>query len=68
MLELKEAGVQYITNEIGVKSAVVLPMKVFQTLLEDLEDLAAIAERRDEPTTSHADLLVELKRDALLHD
>lgn len=59
MLELKEAGVQYITNETGVKSAVVLPIKVFQTLLQDLEDLAAIADRRDEPTTSHTDLLNE---------
>ncbi len=68
MLELKEAGVQYITNETGVKSAVVLPIDLFQNLLEDLEDLAAIAERRDEPTTSHADLLAELKRDALLHN
>lgn len=68
MLELKEANLQYITNEAGAKSAVVLPMNLFQTLLEDLEDLAAIADRRNESTTSHTDLLAELKRDALLHD
>lgn len=68
MLNLKELKVQYITDETGTKSAVVLSMDAFQALLEDLEDLAAAAERRDEPTISHDDLLAELKRDGLLHD
>jgi hypothetical protein len=68
MLNLKDLNVQYITDATGTKSAVVLSMEAFQELLEDLEDLAAAAERRDEPTISHDALLVELKRDGLLHD
>jgi hypothetical protein len=40
----------------------------FKRCLEDIEDLAAAAERRDEPTISHDELLAGLKRDGLLHD
>ena len=43
-------------------------MDAFQALLEDIEDLATVAERRDESTISHDELLAELKRDGLLHD
>lgn len=68
MLNLKELKIQYITDETGTKSAVVLSMDAFQALLEDLEDLAAAAERRDEPIISHDELLAELKRDGLLYD
>jgi hypothetical protein len=34
--------------------------------LEDIEDLATVAERREEPTISHEALLAELKRDGLI--
>ena len=40
----------YLTDEKVRKTAVVLPMKEYEELLEDLEDLAIIAERKDEPT------------------
>ena len=43
-----------------------MPIAEFEELLEDIEDLAAVAERREEPTLSHSDLLAELKRDGLL--
>ena len=33
--------------------------KAFETLIEDLEDLATVAERRDEPSISHKDLIKE---------
>jgi hypothetical protein len=68
MLKLKELRVQYITDDAGVKSAVILPIEQFQELLEDLEDLAIVAERREEPTISHAELLARLKQDGLLSD
>jgi len=45
---------------------VLLPIEQYERLLEDLEDLAAVAERRNEPTISHDDLVAELKRDGLL--
>ena len=57
---------QYVTDDTGKKTAVVLPIEQYEKLLEDLEDLAAIAERRSEPTVSHEELIEELKRDGLL--
>jgi PHD/YefM family antitoxin component YafN of YafNO toxin-antitoxin module len=68
MLDLKklESEVQYITNRDGEKTAVIVPIEEFEELLEDVEDLAAVAERRDEPTISHDELLAELKRDGLV--
>jgi hypothetical protein len=66
MVDLKQIAVQYVTNQSGEKTAVILPITEFQELIEDLEDLAAVAERREEPTISHEDLIVELKRDGLI--
>jgi hypothetical protein len=37
-------------------------------LLEDLEDMIIVVERRHEPTISHEELKAELKRDGLLPD
>jgi hypothetical protein len=39
---------------------VIVPFDEFQELLEDIADLAAVAECRDEQTISHNDLLAEL--------
>jgi hypothetical protein len=66
MLNLKEIELQYVTNQAGERTAVLLPIAEFQELVEDIEDLAAIAERREEPTVSHDELLAELKRDGLI--
>lgn len=35
-------------------------MQEFQELLEDIKYLAIVAERRDEPTISHEELIAEL--------
>ena len=66
MLDVSKLEVQYVTNESGDKTAVILPINDFQELMEDIEDLAAVAERRDEPTISHEQLLAELTKDGLL--
>jgi hypothetical protein len=66
MVELKNLHLQYITDETGEKTSVILPIVEFQELLEDIEDLATVAERREEPTISHEELVAELKRDGLL--
>lgn len=66
MVNLESLKPQYITNDIGEKTAVIIPMAEFQTLLEDIEDLAAVAERRDEDTISHVELVAELKQNGLL--
>jgi PHD/YefM family antitoxin component YafN of YafNO toxin-antitoxin module len=68
MLDVREleSKIQYVTNRDGEKTAVIVPYEDFQELLEDLEDMAAVAVRRDEPTVSHDEVLAELKRDGLL--
>ena len=40
---------RYLVDEKGRKRSVVLPMADYQELLEDLADLAVIAERKEEP-------------------
>ncbi|MFH1927241.1 MAG: hypothetical protein ABIK79_03565 [Chloroflexota bacterium] len=57
---------QYIIDEKGQKTAVVLPIEVYEELLEDLHDLAIIAARRDEPTISFEELKKRLREDGLL--
>lgn len=41
---------RYIVTPKGEKTGVVLSIKEYNELLEDLADLAIIAERKDEPT------------------
>jgi hypothetical protein len=66
MLDLNQLKLQYITDNTGEKTAVILPIQEFQELLDDIEDLAAVAERREEPSISHDALLAELRRDGLI--
>jgi hypothetical protein len=66
MIRLDELQLQYLTNDKGEKTAVVLPMKEFEELLEDLEDLATIAERSQEECLSHSQVIAELKQDGIL--
>lgn len=40
----------YVVDESGNRTAVMLPIEEYEELLEDLEDLALIAQRRNEPT------------------
>ena len=49
---------QFPTDAHGKRTAVVLPIAECERLLEDVHDLAVVAERRDEPTMP----LDELKR------
>ena len=66
MLDVKQLELQYVTTDAGEKTAVILPIDQFQELIDDIEDLAAVAERRDELTIPHKDLVAELKRDGLI--
>jgi PHD/YefM family antitoxin component YafN of YafNO toxin-antitoxin module len=54
---------QYLVNEKGKKTAVVLPIKQYEQMLEDLHDLAVVAERRHEKPIS----LEEMKRRLARH-
>jgi len=42
------------------RTAVVLPISDYEKMLEDLDDLAVVAERRDEPTIPHEQFVSEL--------
>ena len=57
---------QFIIDESGMKTAVILPVEQYEDLLEYIHDLAVIAERKDEPTINHDDLLKRLKADGLI--
>ena len=66
MIDVAQWHLQYITDDMGKKTAVILPIDSFEELLEDLEDLAIVAERRHEPTISHEIVIAELTRDGFL--
>jgi len=57
---------EYITDNAGEKKAVILSIEDYQELMEDLEDLAVLAERREEPTISHEDLVADLRHNGYL--
>jgi hypothetical protein len=57
---------QYIVNEKGKKTGAILPIEEYEELLEDLHDLAIVAERRDEPTITFGELKERLRKDGLL--
>lgn len=66
MIDPEKLNINYITNHSGDKTAVILPIEEFEQLLEDMQYLAIVAERKDESTTSHEDLITELKQDGIL--
>ena len=53
---LSEMKPEYITDAEGKKRSVILPIDQFESLIEDIEDLAIIAERKNEDTITHEDL------------
>lgn len=57
---------RFIVDKNGKKRAVVLDIEEYQQLLEDLEDLRVIAERKKEPSVSLKELEKRLKQHALL--
>ena len=57
---------QFIVDQKGRRNMVLLKMEVFEDLLEDLEDLAIIADRRNEPGIPWKDVKKELKANGRL--
>ena len=54
---------QFVMDSEGHETAVIIPIGEYHELLEDLDDLAAVAERVDEATLPHAQVVKELKTD-----
>lgn len=57
---------QFVVDDKGKKTGVVLSLRRYQKLLEDLHDLAIVAERRSERPVSFGELKRRLKQDGLL--
>ncbi|OGO40851.1 MAG: hypothetical protein A2Z04_07425 [Chloroflexi bacterium RBG_16_57_9] len=57
---------QFIVDAEGKKTAVILSIKRYEQLMEDLHDLAVITERRDEELISLEEVKRRLKEDGLL--
>jgi PHD/YefM family antitoxin component YafN of YafNO toxin-antitoxin module len=57
---------RYVVDPKGKKTAVILSLKRYQELMEDLHDLAVIAERRKERTITLEEMRRRLRKDGLL--
>ena len=57
---------QYVYDTRGKRTAVILPIKRYEQLMEDLHDLAVVAERRNETPVSLEELERRLKGDGAL--
>jgi PHD/YefM family antitoxin component YafN of YafNO toxin-antitoxin module len=57
---------QYVIDEKGRKTAVLLSLEQYEKLLEDLHDLAIVAERKDEKPISLTEMKRRLKKDGLI--
>ncbi|ODS41998.1 MAG: hypothetical protein MSIBF_01215 [Candidatus Altiarchaeales archaeon IMC4] len=57
---------EYVVDNAGHRTAVILPVEDYEELLADIHDLAVIAERREEPTITLEELKDQLKNEGLL--
>ena len=57
---------QFVVDAKGNKTGVILSMKRYQKLMEDLHDLAVVAERRAEKPVSVEEMKRRLKNDGIL--
>jgi len=66
MVDIKRFRLRFVTDRKGKKKEVIMKVKDFEELLEDLNDMAIVAERRDEETIPHKDLVKDLKQNGIL--
>jgi PHD/YefM family antitoxin component YafN of YafNO toxin-antitoxin module len=57
---------QYVVDTDGKKTAVILSLKRYRELMEDLHDLAMVAERRNERAVGLETMKRRLKKDGVL--
>jgi len=58
--------VKYVVDSSGRRIAVIIPIEEYNEILEDLHDLAIIAERRNEPTVSFEEVRKRLKKRGII--
>ena len=57
---------QFVVDAKGKKTGVILPLKRYQKLMEDLHDLAVVAERRAEEPITFEEMKRRLKKDGVV--
>jgi hypothetical protein len=57
---------QYVVNDRGKRTGVILSARQYERMLEDLHDLAVVAERREEKTISAAEMKKRLEKHGLV--
>lgn len=57
---------RFVIDKKGQKTAAILPIKEYEKLMEDIHDLAIVAERRNEPIIPFSKLKQNLKKNGLL--
>ncbi len=62
----KASAIQYVTDETGKKQSVILSVETYEGMLEDIQDLVVVAERRKEKSVSLEDMKKRLKKDGLI--
>jgi hypothetical protein len=62
---MSDSQEQYIIDPKGKKRAIILPIKQYEQLMEDLHDLAVVAERKNEGTISLGEMKRRLRKLAL---
>ncbi len=63
---MKAKRTRYIVDREGKRKDVILPVAQYEKLLEDLHDLAVVAERRKEKPVSFEEMKKRLSADGLL--
>jgi PHD/YefM family antitoxin component YafN of YafNO toxin-antitoxin module len=57
---------RYVVDADGKKTAVILSLERYRELMEDVHDLAVVAERRDEQPIDLAEMKRRLKKNGLV--
>ena len=57
---------QFVVDTKGKKLSVILSLERYERLMEDLHDLAIVAERRNEQPISFEEMKRRLKKDGIL--
>ncbi len=57
---------QFVVDAHGKRTGIILSLRRYERLIEDLHDLAVVAERRSEKSISIGEMKRRLKRDGVL--
>lgn len=57
---------QYVTDEKGQKTAVLIDIDSYEDMIEDIESLALIADSKNQPKISISDVRKNLKKHGIL--